>query len=115
MPNSVYHKPTYAKLIALQDNYVPESNVAESVTPQELAEESNFLDAVLNTAVMKKAEEFLLNKRFIISRKAGKGGQVEVNKKAFKDALQSLWFSLYSRGNRTLSSSGFEHVFAGNI
>jgi len=115
VPSTVYQKPTFAKLIALQDNYIPESNVAENVTPQEKTEESAFLDAVLATTVMKKAEEFLLDKRYIISRKTGRNGQVQVNKNAFKEALQQIWCDIYSRGNRTLSSSGFEHVFAGEL
>lgn len=52
---------------------------------------------------MIKAQKFLLDKNFISSAQA------------FRTALHQIWFGLYSRENRILGSSGFEHVFLGEI
>lgn len=113
MDPSVYTKPTIAKLIPLQDNYVEDVGVSETVTTLETTEESQFLDAIFATSVIQKAEKFLIDKGYINTR--GNGNNARLNTKAFRDALQEIWFGLYDRENRTLGSSGFEHVFIGEI
>lgn len=35
--------------------------------------------------------------------------------KTHRDLLKTIWFSLYSRGNGRIGSSGFEHVFLSEI
>lgn len=32
-----------------------------------------------------------------------------------KDVLNKIWFTVYSRGNRKMGSSAFEHIFLGEI
>lgn len=82
------------------------------MTNDEVREETEFLDAIMTTPAMKKAEKFLLDKRLIVSGRRSGGGQ---NNAAVRDAVQQIWFGLYSRENRTLGSSGFEHVFLGEV
>lgn len=88
---------------------------AEVVTSQETQEETAFLDAILPTSVMRKAEKFLIDKGLISTRKRLANGSYRTNNRAFRDAIHQIWFGLYSRENRTLGSSGFEHVFLGEI
>nr|CAD7407423.1 unnamed protein product [Timema cristinae] len=40
---------------------------------------------------------------------------VASGQKAFRNLLHELWFTLYSRGNRKVGSSAFEHVFLGEL
>ena len=44
----------------MYDNYIANANETEVVTNQELAEEVSFLDAVMETKVMKAAHKFLV-------------------------------------------------------
>ena len=60
-------KPTYAKLLALFDNYVAAVNETEVVTSQELAEEVAFLDAVLATRVLQATHEFLIAQSIVFT------------------------------------------------
>lgn len=55
---------------------------------------------------MRKAHQYLVAK-----------GKSSRNEKTFKDQLYDLWFKLYrrTRGARVLDSSGFEHVFVGEV
>ncbi|XP_025969782.2 poly(U)-specific endoribonuclease-B-like isoform X2 [Dromaius novaehollandiae] len=94
---------TFATFISLLDNYETSTGVAEVVTPEEIAENNNFLDAILETEVMKLAHQYLIKKNL-----------AEPNLTDFKSQLYDIWFQLYARkeGNR-LDSCGFEHVFVG--
>lgn len=58
----VFKVPTIQKLRALYDNYELDASTRENVTPDERIEEKEFLDAVLDTKVMKTAMEFLHHK-----------------------------------------------------
>lgn len=58
----VFKKPTVKALRQLYDNYIADSSFVESVTSTERQEESEFLDKVLETTVMKEAMEFLSDK-----------------------------------------------------
>jgi len=87
--------------------------MSEVVTPQETAEETAFLDAILETPVMKRVENFLTTKRFIINRRTGNSGQVQINKDAFRNEMRQIWFGVFPRENNVMASSGFEHVFLG--
>lgn len=42
-------------------------------------------------------------------------GKLRNNPQDFKNLLQEIWFNMYARGSRVVSSSGFEHVFAAEI
>nr|CAD7407515.1 unnamed protein product [Timema poppensis] len=96
--------PTVAKVQKLYDNYIADVSVNEQVTSPEIQEENDLLDAFLKTSVMKYTNQFLIQKRLVAS------GQ-----KAFRNLLHELWFTLYSRGNRKVGSSAFEHVFLGEL
>lgn len=59
--------PTLIKLRALFDNYVIETTENEYVSPQEREEETDFLNAVMATPVMRAAMLFLQEKGNIIT------------------------------------------------
>ncbi|XP_022192297.1 poly(U)-specific endoribonuclease homolog isoform X2 [Nilaparvata lugens] len=96
--------PTVEKVIALLDNYYPDAKTAEDVTEEEQVEENEFLDAIMDTAVMNHTIDFLRQK-----------GVFDGDREMFKNWLHLMWFSLYTRGYKRLSSSGFEHVFKGEV
>lgn len=92
---------TIAPFWALLDNYSPSVTVREQQTSQERQEEEAFLSAVMATEVMTKTEQFLRQKGFI--------------RTPLKDVLREIWFTPYTRSRRTVGSSGFEHVFVGEL
>ncbi|KAL7515927.1 hypothetical protein ACHAWX_000997, partial [Stephanocyclus meneghinianus] len=81
---------------------------------QELFENKIFLDAVMETAVMKYCHQYCL-----VKNASYNGSPVPESESGFKRVLNSVWFELYSRsggGRRSkLDSSGFEHVFVGEV
>ena len=60
IPADILSLPTYTTLLAMYDNYIANANETDVVTNQELAEEVSFLDAVMETKVMKAAHKFLV-------------------------------------------------------
>jgi len=100
--SSIFRRPIYRKLRAVYDNYNEDTGVAEDRTRAERQEEDAFLDEVLASSTMKSALVFLKSKKLFNKSDA-----------EFRKLLGELWFALYSRGNRILGSSGFEHVFLG--
>ncbi|XP_022204352.1 poly(U)-specific endoribonuclease homolog [Nilaparvata lugens] len=96
--------PTVAALLALFDNYDPDVKNAEVVTNAEKTEESKFLDAIMGTPAMNFTYNYAKQK-----------GLFNEDRQAFKEWLAKTWFTLYSRGFRTKSSSAFEHVFLGEL
>ena len=78
--------------------------VNETVTPEEIAENRRFIDAMVETRVMKHAHKYLVSK-----------GKMPSNVGEFKRRLYDIWFKLYRRtkGSRAMDSSAFEHVFVG--
>ncbi|KAM3865931.1 uridylate-specific endoribonuclease C-like [Diretmus argenteus] len=94
---------TYAYFVSLLDNYEMSTGVSETVTSEELKENHLFLDAILETDVMKCAHKYLVRK--------GKSPSDEVQ---FKRQLYDIWFHLYHRDRSGgKDSCGFEHVFVG--
>ncbi|KAL0968468.1 hypothetical protein UPYG_G00267270 [Umbra pygmaea] len=94
---------TYSRFMKLLDNYERTTGVAERVTPDEIAENNLFLDAVLDTAVMKRAHKYLISK-----------GLSRSDLRTFKSQLYTIWFHLYHRDRTSGEDScGFEHVFVG--
>ncbi|XP_062860820.1 uridylate-specific endoribonuclease C [Trichomycterus rosablanca] len=94
---------TYASFMKLLDNYERSTGVAERVTSEEIAENNVFLDSILQTAVMKRAHQYLVRK-----------GKSSSDLRQFKNQLYYMWFRLYHRDrNGGQDSSGFEHVFVG--
>lgn len=106
----VFRRPTYKTFLALCDNYTPEVGKKEVVTRGEMRENWNFLEAIMQSQPMQFCHKFCHQKNPDL---------VPASAKGFKEILYKLWFKLYKRsrgGSRsTLDSSGFEHVFIGEI
>jgi len=104
--DTIFAKPTYKPFIALFDNYTSELGEAENVTREEFKENVQFIDAICDTELMMEAHKFLVEK-----------GKAPGPVNDFKKLLYKLWFKLYRRtkGDRDFDSSGFEHVFVGEI
>ncbi|XP_065371027.1 endoribonuclease CG2145-like [Calliphora vicina] len=90
----------------LYDNYELFTYQNEDITSEEREEEMDFLKAILDTAIMKQTMEFLKSKDVVTN-----------NTDSHLELLKTLWFYPYSRkpGDKVLSSTGFEHVFLGEI
>jgi len=104
LPADVFTGPTVKALIALHDNYEAQVSHRETITDQERAEEDAFLDAIMGTYVMKSAHQFLADR-----------GMVDTDAEKFKKYLHTIWFGMYSRASGVVGSSGFEHVFVGEM
>uniref|UniRef100_A0A0N5B918 Endoribonuclease n=1 Tax=Strongyloides papillosus TaxID=174720 RepID=A0A0N5B918_STREA len=102
---SIKRKPTFKAYIDLMDNYVTEVGTRESEDEQERNEIDRFLEAVTNTTIGKDFYDFLKKKKhpFVAS------------KRTYFNWLKQLWFGTYSRAKGVPDSSGFEHVFIGEI
>lgn len=92
--------PTVEKMRALYNNYELDTSVNEHATALEKNEESDFIDELLKTNVMRALMQFLQQK-----------GVVTSDPKTHKELLKTIWFTMYSRGQGRIGSSGFEHVF----
>ncbi|NWU94770.1 ENDOU endoribonuclease, partial [Upupa epops] len=99
----LFSKPTYASFIRLLDNYQRATGSEEEVTAEELREQDLFLQEVMKTEVMKTLFTFLHQKHRYSSEQE------------FLADLKEMWFGLYSRGDGEQDSSGFEHVFSGEV
>ncbi|XP_054373703.1 uridylate-specific endoribonuclease [Molothrus ater] len=99
----LFSKPTYASFIKLLDNYQRATGREEEVTAEELREQERFLEEVMKTELMKKLFVFLQGKNRYSSEQE------------FLQDLNQMWFGLYSRGDGERDSSGFEHVFSGEV
>jgi len=97
--------PTYKTFFDLLDNYEHEIGVAEVVTQEEVDENWKFLNAVCATPCMMYVYEYLHAKK-----------RIPAGMEAFKKQLYDIWFNMYRRGkSRGEDSSGFEHVFVGEL
>ncbi|XP_037535517.1 poly(U)-specific endoribonuclease-A [Nematolebias whitei] len=101
---TLFSKPTYAALLAVLDNYKRMTGQAEVFSSQQLAEQEMFLkETMSNTELGRELFAFLYTKG------------VYKSEEEFLHDLKMMWFGLYSRSNNQLDSSGFEHIFAGEI
>ncbi|XP_040898395.1 poly(U)-specific endoribonuclease-C-like isoform X2 [Toxotes jaculatrix] len=101
--NKLKSTTTTSWFMKLLDNYERSTGVTERVTTEEQTETNLFLDAILQTEVMKRAHRYLVSK-----------GQSSSDLRLFKSQLHLIWFQLYHRQRNTgLDSCGFEHVFVG--
>ncbi|NXJ06527.1 ENDOU endoribonuclease, partial [Odontophorus gujanensis] len=99
----LFSKPTYSSFIRLLDNYQRATGREEEVTAEELREQDVFLHEAMKTELVRKLFAFLRSKNRY-------GSEQE-----FLRDLKEMWFGLYSRGDGERDSSGFEHVFSGEI
>uniref|UniRef100_A0A7S1Y3M7 EndoU domain-containing protein n=1 Tax=Grammatophora oceanica TaxID=210454 RepID=A0A7S1Y3M7_9STRA len=104
----VLRRPTYKAFLALLDNYVAETGVAENVTDTERREIWTFLKAIMQTGPMQFCHKYC--------KANATRTKVPSDTQGFMKLLHKVWFDLYrrSRGGRD-DSSGFEHVFVGEI
>ncbi|KAF3688962.1 Poly(U)-specific endoribonuclease-C [Channa argus] len=101
--NKLKNTTTYSRFMKLLDNYERSIGMIERVTVEERTENNLFLDAILETDVMKRAHKYLVSK-----------GQSSSELRLFKRQLNLIWFNIYHRQRNTgLDSCGFEHVFVG--
>lgn len=99
-----YQGSTIQRVISIYDNYKPETNVNEHISPLQRQEESLLVDTFLSTNVMSAAMRFLADKE-----------KIKKDYYEYKDTLRKLWFNLFSRGQGKIGSSGFEHVFMAEL
>ncbi|KAM9319915.1 uridylate-specific endoribonuclease C-like [Gastrophryne carolinensis] len=99
----LFARPTFARYISLLDNYVKTSGTAESVPTGEVSEQNAFIDEVFKTSIFSILSNFLISKGYYTSATS------------FKEDLKLMWFGLYTRTKGPLDSSGFEHIFLGEI
>ncbi|KAM6928101.1 uridylate-specific endoribonuclease A [Xenentodon cancila] len=101
---ALFSRPTYAALLAVLDNYNRMTGQTENMSSQQLAEQDRFLNETMsNTELGRELFAFLYTKG------------VYKSEEEFMQDLKMMWFGLYSRSNNKLDSSGFEHIFAGEI
>uniref|UniRef100_UPI003AAEE831 uridylate-specific endoribonuclease A n=1 Tax=Centroberyx gerrardi TaxID=166262 RepID=UPI003AAEE831 len=101
---ALFSKPTYAAFLAVLDNYQRMTGQAEDFSPQQLAEQEAFLrETMSNTELGRELFSFLYTK-----------GRYASEEEFIQD-LKMMWFGLYSRNNNKMDSSGFEHIFAGEV
>ena len=84
----------------LHNNYELDVKVKEVVTSEERKEESELLDKILETDIIKTTMKFLVDK-----------GYIQDDEFEFKDTMKRIWFSQFKRIDGDASSSGFETVF----
>uniref|UniRef100_A0A8C5LLG8 Protein endoU n=1 Tax=Leptobrachium leishanense TaxID=445787 RepID=A0A8C5LLG8_9ANUR len=99
----LFARPTFSRFRALLDNYIRTTGTAESVPTAEVTEQTAFLDEIFRTTVFSRLTSFFISKGYYTS---------EAN---FKSDLREMWFGLYTRSRGPLDSSGFEHIFLGEI
>ncbi|XP_072169912.1 uridylate-specific endoribonuclease-like [Diadema setosum] len=87
----------------LLDNYVLKTGTAESVSSAEGREMEAFLDDIMATTVMQRTYSLLQAKGYFSSLEG------------FRDFVNNVWFTLYSRSSNRLDSSAFEHTFVGEV
>lgn len=103
-------RSTYMTFRALLDNYDESVGTPETLSNTERDEVTNFLSAICETSVMKYCHEYC------IKNSNNKFNNIPEDPIEFQQLLHSIWFDMYhrSRGGRE-DSSGFEHVFVGEI
>jgi len=101
---SVMEMPIYVKLAALYDNYAVSPGTVEDHTEEEQMEEMALIEEMAGTAVMKTTYQFLVEK-----------GVFSGTEEDWQRHLYDTWFGMYDRARAILGSSGFEHVFIGEI
>eukprot|EP00276_Gloeochaete_wittrockiana_P006930 CAMPEP_0184666702 /NCGR_PEP_ID=MMETSP0308-20130426/63143_1 /TAXON_ID=38269 /ORGANISM="Gloeochaete witrockiana, Strain SAG 46.84" /LENGTH=317 /DNA_ID=CAMNT_0027111421 /DNA_START=1339 /DNA_END=2292 /DNA_ORIENTATION=+ len=98
-----FSMPTYAAFYGLLDNFQPETGVAEVESHQEKQEVRQFINAVMNTPCGIYCFNY-----------ASAKGWVPNDVSQFKHILYTIWFDVFRRETAG-DSSGFEHVFVGEI
>ena len=105
-PSPFFSRPTYKAAIDLFDNYNLNPAIQESLTAAQLKEETDFIDAIMETEVMKQAHVFL----------AGADVGITTDVAEFKSNLTQIWFERHARYVAGVKgSSAWEHVNVGEV
>uniref|UniRef100_A0A0R3RVS1 Endoribonuclease n=1 Tax=Elaeophora elaphi TaxID=1147741 RepID=A0A0R3RVS1_9BILA len=136
---ALLEKDTYKKWIALINEFEPEVGIEEKNTPQKKKAIDDFLDAIFKTTIWKnlfqakfayyaKKEKncktlFKFSNKYFNMKNNGttitaillQGHPYATDLKIFRAWIRQLWFGRYSRKFRFIDSSGFEHVFVGEL
>ncbi len=94
-------KRTYKLGLKLFDNFALRERDEEMDTPEERTEVHNFVDAIIDTAPMQVAREY-------VAQQTGSS----VSRQRWYNTLMEMWFRKYSMGGDP-DLSGFEHVIIG--
>ena len=136
-------RPTYRLFVALLDNYQPNVCLPEDNTPDETKEALAFLEACMATLPMKFCYSYCKARMKEAMEQSEESSYTNIAKYAFGTEedfvrlLYKLWFQTYSRSKgcgksnddrdggldtsseskakKVYGSSGFEHVFVGEI
>ncbi|XP_034550353.1 poly(U)-specific endoribonuclease-A [Notolabrus celidotus] len=101
---ALFSRPTFAALLNVLDNYNRMTGQTEDFSSQQMTEQDNFLRQTMsNTELGRELFAFLYTKG------------VYASEEDFIQDLKMMWFGLYSRNNNKMDSSGFEHIFAGEV
>lgn len=123
---SVYDYEIIKKMKVLYDNFEANSSIDENFTPQEEAEENDFIELLLKTPVMKYFNGKSINLASITTKISfyyslalefleEHGFTLSTQEDRFQ-MIKEIWFEFYPRNKNTLmTSSGFEHVFLSEI
>ncbi|CAK8674622.1 unnamed protein product [Clavelina lepadiformis] len=101
----VMNKPIYRAFINLLDNYEKTQGINETISNEEMRENERFLNYFIDSRLGVRLYEFLA--------KAGLAGCE--GKTLFKEFIRIMWFEVFTRRNNALDTSGFEHVFVGEL
>ncbi|KAI6231202.1 Endoribonuclease [Aphelenchoides besseyi] len=117
---TLFKRPSFAKLLALRKYFNPQTGVAEVQSQAKIQAIKEFFETVWSSGPFKKLIEFV--------RAHSKSIDLLVNKQiestdhpwakdpnTFRQAVMSIWFDTFSRAKGKLDSSGFEHVFLGEV
>lgn len=103
--SSLLRQPSFAALQALYPHFNAQTGSKESRSSSKDLAIDHFLTAISRTKIFKILREFL----------GKKGYQPAQSESKFLDALKQLWFGEYSRAKGVKDTSGFEHVFMGEV
>mmetsp|Transcript_39209 Transcript_39209/g.57660 ORF Transcript_39209/g.57660 Transcript_39209/m.57660 type:complete len:481 (-) Transcript_39209:179-1621(-) len=103
---SVFRRPTYRCFYHLLDNYHAETGTADTLTRSQQEETHRFLKAIMQTGPMQFCHKYC----------CANGKDIPRDRAKFQELLYDIWFKPYHRArNCRADSSGFEHVFVGEI
>ncbi len=97
-------RPTFSSFLALLNNYNCVVGHVEVGAKEKQEEIGKFLNSILATPVMMYCHKYLVTKKLS-----------PVDIKEFRMQLWEIWFQMYNRTRGVKDSSGFEHVFCGEI
>lgn len=100
----IFSHPTVAALLQMHNNYKARASTPEDQerNQAELQEINRFLNLVINSPTMQRTNTFLRSNNLLTNS-------------SWSRTLRHIWFDLYSRHRGVMGSSGFEHVFLGEI